>query len=163
MLDKNERQFFTGSDTQSVIQSLQGTLYAQGIALTQTGPAQWAGRGQTATYAMVPKVSVSLMQAQGGFFVDVRVSADFETNGLVIFIVAWLFFFPVAIVLAIMGYQEWEKRQQALQQALWAPLAHRIAAPPQAAWGAPPVGAAGPPMAPPAGPPGGPPWGGGQA
>ncbi len=159
MLDKNERQFFTGEDTQSVIQSLQGTLYQHGIGVTQTGPAQWGGRGQTAAYGMVPKVSISLMPAQGGFFVDVRVSADFETNGLVIFIVAWLFFFPVAIILGFLGYQDWQNRQMQLSQALWAPLAHRIAQPPAPAWG-PQMGA--PPQAPPtAGPPPG--WGGGQA
>lgn len=151
MLDKNEQKFITGTDTASVVQSLGGTLYQWGVPLQQTGPTQWAGRGTQASYGMVPKVSVTLTQAQGGFFCDIRVAADFETNGIVILIVAWLFFFPVAIILAYMGYQDWQGRQNQLFYALWTPLANRLAQPPAPAW----ASAAAPGAITPAGPPGG--------
>jgi hypothetical protein len=145
MLDKSDRQFVPGQDVASVINVLQGSLYAAGIVLAQTGPNQWVGRGQTATYSIVPKVMVSTMAAQGGFFLDVRIAADFEGNGLVIFIVAWLFFFPVAIVLAILAYQDWENRQKYLTGVIWSPLASRLGPPPAAPWGTPPPGGFQPP------------------
>ncbi len=151
MLDKNERQFFAGNDPQPVIQGISGALYQAGIMLTQTGPNSWGGRAQTGAYGMVPKVAVSVMPVQGGFFIDVRVSPDFETNGLVIFLVAWLFFFPAAIILGLLGYQDWQNRQQQLSGALWSNVQHLMAAPPPPQWG-PPVATSGQP-----------PWGGGQA
>lgn len=137
MLDKNERQFFAQEHAQSVIQTLSGTLLSAGIPLTQTGPNQWSGRGQLASYGMVPKVLVSMMPVQGGFFLEVRVVADFESNALVILIVLWFVFFPVAIIMAVMGYQDWERRQVQLFQAVWMPLSNRIAAPPGPQFGAP--------------------------
>ena len=149
MLDKNERQFLAGSDPNPVIQGISGTLYQAGIVLTQTGPNTWAGRGNVASYGMVPKVAVSVMPMQGGFFVDARIGPDFESNGLIIFLVAWLFFFPLAIVLGVMGYQDWQTRHQQLSGVLWSSVGHLITAPPAPQWG-------GGAMAPG-------PWGGGQA
>lgn len=140
MIDQNQRQYFAGQDVQSVIAALQGALWAQGIQLAQTGPAQWSGKGSAASYAMVPKVSVGVLPMQDGFFVDVKLSPDFDMNGLIIFIVAWLVFFPVAVILAIVAYQDWQNRGQQFFQAVWAPLASRIATPPgpqfgPGAWG----------------------------
>jgi hypothetical protein len=142
VLDKTERQFFAGEDSQSVIAAVQGALYQGGLPLSPTGPNTFAGRGSMASYGMVPKATVSLLPAQGGFFLDVRVAPDFETNSVVILVVAWLFFFPAALILMLMGYQDWQNRQALLFQSIWAPVAHRIAAPPAPTFGA------GPPMAP---------------
>jgi hypothetical protein len=137
MLDKNERQFFAQEHAASVIQTLGQTLSASGIGLTQTGPNQWSGRGQVASHGMVPKVLVTLAPVQSGFYLEVRVVADFESNALVLLVVLWFVFFPVALILAIMGYQEWERRQVQLFHAIWAPLAGRMAAPPGPTFGPP--------------------------
>lgn len=140
MLDKNERQYFSQEHAQSVIQTVSGTLHSAGIALTQTGPNQWTGRGQVASYGVVPKVLVSMMPMQNGFFLDVRIVADLESNAIVILIVLWFVFFPVALILGLMGYQDWERRQVQLFQAVWMPLANRIATPPGPQFGPPPAG-----------------------
>jgi len=137
MLDKNERQFFAERDSQVVYQTLTGTLAAMGIGLTQTGPNQWTGRGQHGSYGIVPKVMVSMLGAQGGFFLEVRVIADLESNAIVILIVLWFVFFPVAVILGFMGYQDWERRQVQIFHAVWSPLAGRIAAPPGPQFGPP--------------------------
>jgi hypothetical protein len=143
MLDKNERQFFSQEHAESVIQTLSGTLLSAGIPLTQTGPNQWAGRGQVASHGVLPKVLVSMMPVQNGFFLDVRVVADFESNSIVIMVVLWFVFFPVAVILAIMAYQDWERRQLQLFQAIWMPLSNRIVAPPGPQFGPPGQGWAG--------------------
>jgi hypothetical protein len=141
MLDRNDRQYFTGQDVQSVLSSLQSTLHASGIQLMPTGPSSWSGRGTLAVWSMVPKIQVSVMPVQGGFFLDLRISPDFEGNGIVLFVVSWFFFFPVAIVLAVLAYQDWQNRQTALFNALWAPLASRMAPPPGPQWPLAPGGA----------------------
>lgn len=155
MLDKIDVRHFGDSDVASAIQAIQGTLYQYGVALQQTGPNTWTGRGTQASYSIVPKVGITAMPIQNGFSIDLRVSADFETNGLILFVVAWLFFFPVAIILALLAYQDWERRATMLVQAVWSPLSTRMIAPPAPVWGPPAVGA-------PPGPPPGAGYGGQQ-
>ena len=137
MLDKNERQFFPGQDLAGVIAILQGALYNAGISLQQTAPNQWSGRGNVASWGMVPKVLVSSMPTQDGFFLDVKTTPDIEGGGVVLFIVCWVFFFPLAIILGFLGYQDWQNRQNQLSQLIWAPLGPRIGQPPMQPWGAP--------------------------
>ncbi len=176
MIDKNEQRFFGGQDVASVIQQIQGALYQSGIPLQQTGPNSWAGKGQQSSYALTPSITLTTMPVQNGFSVDARVGADLQTNGIIILIVSWIFFFPLAIILGVLGYQDWQTRQTQLLAAIWAPVQNRMLAPPQPQYGAPqqqygapvqqqqaPGQGFGPPEgAPPpqGGPPGG--WGGGQ-
>ncbi len=147
MLDRNERNYFTGQDVQGVVMTLQGALAAQGIYLQPYGPSNWSGRGQAASYGIAPKASLTATPVQGGFFVDLRFSPDFESNSLVLFIVAWLVFFPVAVILAVMAYQDWEVRQRQLFYAVWSPVAGLMAPPPMGMYGMPP--GAGQPVPPP--------------
>jgi len=142
MLDKNDRRYLRGSDPTAIVGSIQGVVYQLGIQLQQTGPNMWVGRGTQASYGMAPKVAVTVTPFPEGFCVDVAVSPDFESNSIVILVVAWLFFFPVAVILAVLGYQDWERRAQWLQSAIWTPLAHLMMAPPAPAfapYAAPPV------------------------
>lgn len=137
MLDKTERQYFPGQDLAGVIGILQGTLYNAGIGLQQTGPNQWSGRGNVASWGMVPKVLVSSMPTQEGFFLDVKTTPDVEGGGVVILIVCWVFFFPLAIILGFLAYQDWQNRQTQLSQLIWPPLGPRIGQPPMQPWGSP--------------------------
>ncbi len=152
MLDKADRRYLRASDPMAIVGSIQAAIYQHGIQLQQTGPYSWEGRGTQATYGLVQKVGVTVTPFQEALTVDVRVSADFETNGLVIFVVAWLFFFPVAIILAVLAYQEWERRATWTMQTIWTPLMPQMTSPPAPAWG-PPA------MAPGAQPAPGAPWG----
>jgi hypothetical protein len=153
MLDKIDRRYFGGSDLQSIVAAVHAALHQQGIGLQQTGPSGWSGRGQQPSYGVVPRVGLTLTQTPQGAIADLRVSPDLEGSGIVLFVVAWLFFFPVAIILLVLGYQEWERRAQALVAAVWAPVAHRMIAPPAPQWGPPPIGT---PPGPPPGAYGGP-------
>ncbi len=129
MFDKTERQFFGGQDVQGVIQLLQQVLYSNGVVLSQTGPTTWAGRGTIPSYSIVPRVSVSVSPTPQGFCLDMRTTADNEGSGIVVFVVLWFVFFPAAIIVAFLAYQDFQQRQQALMQAMWAPLSPRFVAP----------------------------------
>lgn len=130
MLDKNERNYFPGTDVNGILTILGGALGQSGIQLTQFGPNTWSGKGNVVNYGIAPKASVTVTQMQDGFFLDVRMSAEFESNGLILFVFAWLLFFPVAIILAVMAYQDWEARMRQLFYAVWTPLAPRMGPPP---------------------------------
>jgi hypothetical protein len=129
VIEKFERQYVAGGDTQSVVQSIQGTLYQHGIQVAAVGPNIWAGRSSHVSYGMRLKATVTVLPAQSGFTVDLRVGSDFETNAIIILIVLWLFFFPAAIVLGLLGYQDVSNRQTQLCQAVWSPLAGRLMPP----------------------------------
>lgn len=161
MFDKTDRQFFSGQDVQGVVGTIQQALHAQGIPTQQTGPTTWAGRGTVPAWGLVPKVAISVAPSPQGFYVDIRVLADVEGSGIVGFILAWIFFFPVAILLGYMAYQDFTQRRDYLIHSLWSPVGHLIIAPnyaspqfgmaPQGQWpqGQPPQGQ--PPQGPPAG------------
>lgn len=141
MLDKVDRRWFSGTDPVSILQSIQGTLYQYGIQAQQVGPASWSGRGQHPSWGIVPKVGFTITEAQGSVMVDLRVSADIEGNGIVVLVLCWLFFFPLAIVFGVLGYQDFDRRAHEILAAVWAPLSHKLIAPPAPQWGAGAVGA----------------------
>lgn len=129
MFDKTERQFFAGQDVNGAILTLQQVLYANGIPLQQTGPTTWAGRGTMPAYGLVPRVSVVASPTPQGFSLDLRITADTEGSGIVIGIVLWFFFFPAAIILGYMAYQDFQQRQVLLMHSMWGPLSHLFVAP----------------------------------
>jgi hypothetical protein len=139
MLDKIDRRYFAGSDVGAIASSIQGTLYQYGIHVQQVGPNNWSGRGTHGAWSMIPKVGFTIAAMQNGIVVDLRVSPDIDTNGIIILVVAWIFFFPVAVVLGILGYQDWDRRSNEIVNAIWAPLAPKMIAPPAPVWGPPPV------------------------
>jgi hypothetical protein len=65
----------------------------------------------------------------GGFVIDVTVAAEPTSGGLVLLALGWLLFFPVALICALLAYQDWQKRQAELLAAAWGPVARQIAAP----------------------------------
>jgi hypothetical protein len=137
MLDKIDRRSFASADLPWVVQTIQATLYQQGISLQQTSPNTWSGRGQQPSYGLVVKAGLTVTQMPDQALVDLLVTADIEGSGIVIVIVAWIFFFPLAIILLVLGYQDWERRSNELRNLVWTPLSKMIA--PRAP---PPMGAA---------------------
>jgi hypothetical protein len=129
VLDRADQKFFAGADVGPVVQAIQGGLYQQGIVTQQIGPAQWSGRASDTRWAMRPRATLWAYPAPGGFVVQASVSAEFETNGLILFAVLWFVLFPAAVIVAVLAYQEWQRRQSELLLSVWGPVVQRIAAP----------------------------------
>ncbi|HEY6562648.1 MAG TPA: hypothetical protein VI072_35515 [Polyangiaceae bacterium] len=150
MIEKFERQYFSGADTQSVVQSIQYTLYQSGIQVSQVAPNSWTGRAGEVSYGLRLKATLTVQPAPGGFVIDLRIGSDIETNGIILLVVLWLVFFPAAIVIALLAYQDVSGRQTRLAQAVWGPIANRMMAPPNMGYypqqmGGPPAPGAGVP------------------
>lgn len=144
MIEKFERQYFAGNDTQSVVQSIQHTLYQSGIQVGQIAPNSFTGRAADVSYGLRLKATLTVFPAPNGFMIDLRIGSDIETNGIILLVVLWLVFFPAAIVIALLAYQDVSGRQMRLAQAVWGPVAGRMMAPPNMGYypqqmGAPPA------------------------
>lgn len=148
MIEKFERQYFSGGDTHGVVQSIQHTLYQNGIQVAQTAPNSWSGRAGQVSYGLRLKATLTVHPAPNGFMIDLRIGSDIETNGIILLVVLWLVFFPAALVIALLAYQDVSGRQTRLAQAAWGPVANRMMAPPNMGYypqqmGAPPGPGAG--------------------
>ena len=143
MIDRTDRQFFSGSGVAEVVGRLGQGLAAQGLQLGQIGPSNWQGRSNQASYGLVPKVSLSVTPSPGGFCLDVRFTLDLEGSAIIGLVLAWVFCFPAAVVLAVLAYQDITERLRQLHGAFWAPVQHLIVAPNYGApaWQQPPPGA----------------------
>jgi hypothetical protein len=142
VIDRTDRQFFSGNGVADVVGRLGQGLAAQGLQLTQIGPSNWQARSNQATYGLVPKVSLSVSPSPNGFCLDVRFTCDFEGTAVIGLVVAWLFCFPAALILAVLAYQDITERLRQLHAVFWAPVQHLIVAPnyPAPAWQQAPPG-----------------------
>jgi len=140
VIDRTDRQFFSGSGVADVVGRLGQGLAAQGLGLAQIGPSNWQARSNQATYGLVPKVSLSVSPSPNGFYLDVRFTCDFEGTAIIGLIVAWFFCFPAAVILAVLAYQDITERLRQLHAAFWAPVQQLIVAPnyPAPTWQQPP-------------------------
>lgn len=126
-MDKSYQQYFRGVDMRAVLEALWGGLQQHGVLVHQTGPSSYVGKGGPVSWGMVPKVTITATPTQDGFTLDTRISPDFDTNGLIVFVVLWLFFFPAAIIIGVLAWQDFQKRQNALMQGMWQPVGHFMA------------------------------------
>jgi len=144
VIGRSERQFFSNTEPQTVLPAIEAALYQRGIIAqpSQTGfpMATWRGKAQQATWGIFCTVSLMVMPVQGGFYVDANVSAEFDTTGLVLGALALFFFFPLGVVLGILGYQDFTNRQAQLFYAIWSSVSIHIAQPQYAAPPAPQAG-----------------------
>ena len=129
MLDRSDRQFFSGNDVNGLINTLLNSLYSAGLPVQQTGPNTWKARGTVPSYGMVPVVSIVAMPTPQGFCVDARCTVDIEGSGIAIFVVLWLVFFPAAIILGIMAYNALSPLPTQVLQVMWTPVQHLFIAP----------------------------------
>jgi len=144
VLNRSERQFFGGSDLQSVTGPIHYALQSHGIALQQVGPQAWGGRGAPSSWGVAMKVSLFAMQSPSGYSLELHTWAELEGNGVILLCLLGIFFFPAALVVGFFAYQETTQRQAAVHHAAWSPVSHLFVAPTFA----PPFGAQAP------GPPG---------
>ena len=129
MLNRTERQFFAGSDLQSVMGPIQYTLPSQGIRLQQVGPECWNGQGPPSSWGVVMKISVFAMKSPTGFSLEFQSWAELEGNGAVLLCVLAIFFFPAALIIGFLAYQEVQQRQAVVHHAVWSPVSHLFVAP----------------------------------
>ena len=140
MIDRTDRQFFSGDGVADVVGRLGQGLAPQGLGLMQIGPSNWQARSNQATYGLVPKVALSAMPSANGFYLDVRFTFDIEPAAIVGLVVAYFFCFPAAIIFCVLAYQDITERLRQLHAAFWAPVQHLIVAPnyPAPTWQQPP-------------------------
>lgn len=136
MLDTNARWFFPGQDMQGVIHQIGGALYQLGIPITPSGPMRWQGMGPKGSYGLAPKVWLTVMPDQGGFWIDVRLWGDLDVGFLLMLVFAWMFCFPLAIVLMVLGNQSFTQRSSELMAAMQRPVGHLMSTP---QWAQPPL------------------------
>ncbi len=129
MIDRTDRQFFAGTKLEEVIGRLGAGLAREGLVLVQTGPGSWQARGKLATYGLVPKLLLLASPSPHGFYLDARLSFDLEPSAVIVLLVAWVFCFPVALLLALLAYQDLSDRLRVLNAALWAPVAELVVPP----------------------------------
>jgi hypothetical protein len=129
MIDKSERRYFSGNDVYGVVGAVRDTLYRFGIPLDQTGPAQWSGTSSKTSWGTRQKAIVRAEQTPNGFSLDVRFTVDLDSSGILILILCWFFFFPAAIVLCVLAYQDVSRAEQDMLGAVWHPLQHAMIAP----------------------------------
>ena len=137
VLSKSARWFFSGQDVQGIINQIGGALYHMGIGLVPSGPSRWQGEGPAGSYGMKPKLWVSVMPDQGGFWIDIRLWADVDVGFLVLFGAMWFVCFPAALLLLLLGNSSWSARSNELMMAMQQPVAHLQSTP---NWGHPPMG-----------------------
>ena len=121
MFDKTDRWYFPG-DVQPVLTSAMSTLAGSGFSLQPYGPSTWSGRA-AASWGLLPQVTLTLIPAQAGGFLEIRQSAEVDTNGVILIAVFALFFFPIALILGVLAYQDLQNRQTQLLRAIWGPIA----------------------------------------
>jgi hypothetical protein len=129
VLNRTERQFFGGNDLQSVMGPIQYALQSQGIRLQQVGPQAWNGGGAPSSWGMAMKVSFFAMQSPSGYSLELNSWADLEGNGVILLCVLGVFFFPAALIIGFLAYQEMTQRQAAVHHAVWSPVSHLFVAP----------------------------------
>lgn len=137
MFAKNARWYFPGQDVQGVIHHIGGALYHAGITLAPSGPSRWEGIGTGGSYGLSPKLWISVMPDQGGFWLDVRLWADLDGGFLVPFVLMWMVCFPGAIIFLVLGNSSWTTRSNELLFTMQQPIAHLQSTP---NWGHPPYG-----------------------
>ena len=135
MLAKNARWFFHGQDVQGIVHQVGGALYHMGINLAPSGPMRWEGVGASGSYGISPKLWVSVMPDQGGFWLDVRLWAELDTGFMVMFALMWFFCFPAALLFLLLGNSSWTQRAEELMFTMQQPVAHLQSTP---NWGHPP-------------------------
>ena len=96
---------------------------ATSAALVPVGPQAWTGKTMTRTYGIATVVSTRAMAVQGGTTVEVTVGAELDTTSIVILVVLLVLFWPVAVVLGYLGYDDFTKRRAYAMHLAWQHLA----------------------------------------
>jgi hypothetical protein len=100
------------TDAAQVVHFLPQAVYeASATQLAQTQPYFWQGRSYGSVWGMHAEVTVRTMTTPDGTSVHVTVGAQVDQNALIALILIFFFFFPVALVLTLLGYNDFTARR----------------------------------------------------
>jgi hypothetical protein len=133
---KSARWFFPGQDVQGTVGQMGGALYHVGVNLAPSGPMRWQGLGPSGSYGLQPKLWVTIMPDQGGFWVNVNVSVEVGVGFIVLFALSWMFCFPVALLILLLSNSSFTQRSDEILYTMQHPVAHLMSTP---NWGFPPM------------------------
>ena len=97
--------------------------HATSAALVPVAPQAWTGKTMTRSYGLATTVSTRVMAVSGGTSVEVTVGAELDTSSIVILVVLLVLFWPVALVLGYLGYDDFTKRRAYAMHMVWQNLA----------------------------------------
>jgi hypothetical protein len=110
MFSKKERLFLQNVDPNTLLQTVQSTLQQQAIVPTAPTGGGYLGIGPNIGYGIKPKVTVTVIPAQGGHFVDISIGTEFDQSSMVLAIILLVIFWPILALLAFFAYQGFEQR-----------------------------------------------------
>jgi hypothetical protein len=96
--------------------------HVTGSALAQVGPTAWAGRSLARSWNITQTITVQTMPAPGGTGVQITTGAEVDQTGMVLFIVAAVLLWPVAVIVGFLAYDDFNKRRQYALQMIWSQL-----------------------------------------
>jgi hypothetical protein len=135
------------TEAAQVAQLLPQAIYeSSSVQLAQMQPYFWQGRSQGHVWGMHAELTVRTMTTADGTNVAVTVGAQLEQNALIVFVLSCFFFFPMALVLGLLAYNDFTSRRFVLMESIFARISAATGKPPLAV-GYAPAGAY--PVAPP--------------
>jgi len=137
------------TDASQVVPLLPQAVYeSAAVQLAQVQPAYWHGRSVGSVWGMQAEVTIRTMTTPDGTNVHVTVGAQLEQNALIIIVLLGLFFFPGAIILALIAYNDFTSRRTMVLESIFGRISAATGKPAMAVGFGPPA-----PYAPPYPPP----------
>jgi hypothetical protein len=122
MLEQSDYRVLPGAG-EAFAQSIPARVgHATGVALVPYAQGAWSGRSVGKSWNTSLLVSVQMMPAPGGMGVQITTGAEVDQNGWIILIVLLVFFWPAALLVGYLGYDDFNKRRQVIHQQIWAQL-----------------------------------------
>jgi hypothetical protein len=95
---------------------------ATGVPLVPYAPGAWSGRSLGKSWNVSLLVSVQTMPGPGGLGVQITTGAEVDQTGWILLCVMLVFFWPAALVVGYLGYDDFNKRRQIVHQQIWGML-----------------------------------------
>jgi hypothetical protein len=116
------RSFATdGAQVQNALP--QAVYEASAAQMVQMQPGYWQGRSVGSVWGMQAEVTVHTMATPQGAQVHVTVGAEVAQNPLIVIALLCFFFFPAAILLGIVAYNDFSSRRLVVMEGVFARLA----------------------------------------
>lgn len=108
------------TDAAQVAQLLPQAVYeSSAVQLAQTQPYFWQGRSVGSVWGMQAELTVRTMTTPDGTSVHVTVGAQVEQNSLIVFVLLCFFFFPAALVLGLLAYNDFTSRRLVVMESVF--------------------------------------------
>jgi hypothetical protein len=98
----------------------QAVYEASSAQVAQMQPYFWQGRSYGSVWGMQAEVAVRTMTTPDGTSVHVTVGAQIEQNALIVFILMCFFFFPAALIIGLLAYNDFTSRRFVVMEGVFA-------------------------------------------